>query len=543
MKKLIMILMIFGLAISLIGCKKEGEDPVIEDPSYYKKMVMNEDKHLKVFMAFNDGTHEVLNKYELGIAVAIEGIFAREHATYYLVRNNQDIFWLNQLKDNYGITYEYTTFNDMVNDFKAEYPAKYVLFDWDNLESCNSAFSLAGAFDILPVSAEYKDKMEQLGFSMEIDASTMSEKKCFNTYKEHFCNDGLVQLGFKDTAIYYLKDYQIACKYFITYQKDSFDPDCQKQRASVLAWVKKDSPTFGWIINDENEDVGISSNYSLYTLASDYCCNMSLFTCLDAFNVDAVVQPNENTTVKAEAGKHYITFMMSDGDNCQIWYNSFATDSRYYGMTRHEGFKFGWSIQPSLIELGPAFIKYVYDHASPSDQFVCAVSGQGYMNPQNYTELAKFTQNLDYYLKKTDLSVIQILDSTTPNEKVLNCYSSVPSLKGAFYCFGNKYAGGAGSVYWCNDKPFVTIRESLWSTSIESMAARINSYAKDPTSIYGYTAINVHAWSMTYEDAYRLTQLLDEDVVVVYPEEFIELITNNVKHENVIIPYVDYETN
>jgi hypothetical protein len=66
------------------------------------------------------------------------------------------------------------------------------------------------------------------------------------------------------------------------------------------------------------------------------------------------------------------------------------------------------------------------------------------------------------------------------------------------------------------------------------MAARINSYSKDPTTIAGYTAINLHPWSMSYQDAVKLVSLLDEDVVVVSADDFIRLITENVPQKNVI---------
>ena len=69
------------------------------------------------------------------------------------------------------------------------------------------------------------------------------------------------------------------------------------------------------------------------------------------------------------------------------------------------------------------------------------------------------------------------------------------------------------------------------------MAQRINGYAKDPTTIEGYTAINLHPWSMTYADAVKLVSLLDENVVVVTADDFIRLITENVPHVEMRFQY------
>ena len=78
------------------------------------------------------------------------------------------------------------------------------------------------------------------------------------------------------------------------------------------------------------------------------------------------------------------------------------------------------------------------------------------------------------------------------------------------------------------------MRETLWNANVEEMAKRINSYAKDPTTIEGYTAINLHPWSMSYADAVKLVSLLDENVVVVTADDFIRLITENVPQKDVI---------
>ena len=128
---------------------------------------------------------------------------------------------------------------------------------------------------------------------------------------------------------------------------------------------------------------------------------------------------------------------------------------------------------------------------------------------------------------------MQILDSG-PSQAVVEAYAKIPELKGAIYCYGDRYAAGNGSVYWSNGKPFVSIRETLWNANVESMAERINGYSKDPTTIEGYTAINLHPWSMSYQDAVKLVSLLDENVVVVSADDFIRLITENVPHEDVV---------
>ena len=45
---------------------------------------------------------------------------------------------------------------------------------------------------------------------------------------------------------------------------------------------------------------------------------------------------------------------------------------------------------------------------------------------------------------------------------------------------------------------------------------------------------------MDYNDVKQLVTLLDEHVVVVTADDFIRLVTDNVPHTDVTLPYTDY---
>ncbi len=539
MKKIVSVLSALALSFAMLplgACKDKDEFAEYRKPegfSYYRAMTMNSEKKLYVF-----NRSEKLTPAQIITAQAIQGIYARTDAKYYFWSGGNYTIWLEDMTENYGFTAEDITYAEMVEAFKSDYGNKYVLYDGaGNAESLNSACTIAGAMDYLPVDISSKDEAKSLGLEMAEDATKMTEAKCFAKYKDKLNNDGIVQIGnenFNDK----MRDYGIACKYLFTWPKNMSDPEIMKFRAEALQWAKEDSPIYGWCPNDETIDVAISSNNSMFTLASDHCTNMSVFTCKSAFGDLEFKQKNKTSDVVAEDGKHYVCIMMSDGDNVQTWYNNFATNPDFLAAERGD-FPMGWSMQPSLCDLAPNIMNYVYSRQDKNDYYVCSVSGHGYINPQNYPALNSFIGGLEAYLQYADLSVVQILDSG-PSKKVTETYAKVPSLKGGIYCYGDKYVGGAGSVYWSNDKPFVAIRETLWNASVESMARRINNYDKDPTTIKGYTAINLHPWSMTYADVKQLVSLLSDDVVVVTADDFIRLITDNVPHEDVTLPYTNF---
>lgn len=527
--------LIFMLSIcltSLTACPWNVEDPNnpnnpgnVEDVSLIREMIMNEEKHLLVY-----NKTENLSFEELVLAQAIQGIYARTSARYYQWASGSYELWLDDMVTNYGFTYEYVTLEQMVKSYIKDYGNKYVLYNRSSLaETTNSACAIAGVTGYLPVDAKIKAKAESWGLEIQIDASAMKERTCFDLYKDKFNTDGLVQQSPNNVN---LRDWAIACGYFIFFREGTETKELMF-RGEVHDWVDEDAPMFGWVPNDEGQDVTVASQYGQFTIASDHSKNTTIFACRKAFGDIDFTQKAKETDIKAEQGKHYVCIMMSDGDNVQMWYNGFSERDIYFGAERDNSFPMGWSVQPALLDLGPNILNHLKREAGEKDYFVASVSGLGYIYPQVYPTLETYTKALGTYLGKLDLSVVQILDSG-PSQKVIDAYSNIPELKGAIYCYGDKYAAGNGSIYWSNDKPFVSIRETLWNANVEAMAERINSYAKDPTTIEGYTAINLHPWSMTYQDAAKLVSLLDENVVVVTADDFIRLITENVPHENVI---------
>lgn len=538
MRKKYLILLLTLFAFGLFGCTKE--EPQIKDPiedsfksvsddfTYYKSMKFNQNKILYVYG--NDVTYSF---GDVIIGQAIQGLFARESAMFYYLENNSEMYlaWLNDLVDNYGVIIEDISLEHMINMYKNEFiDYGYILYNKDNLQSVNVACSLAGVLNYLPVDISSKQKVDALGIPLKLDVSLKSEKWCFDNYQFLFDNSGLVQLR---GDIKHLRDYGIASKYFFFYP-DSLSTSTVKFRGEVHQWAKKDAPIFGWGPFSEDSHVGISSQNGHFTIPSDYCYNMTIFTCLDLFNLLNIKQPNKSKGVVAEDNKHYVSFVRSDGDNVQTWYNFFPFNKKDMLAPRND-FPMGWSIQPSLIDLGPNILNYVYQRADKNDYFVCAVSGHGYIYPQTYANLKSFTESLSMYLRKTDLDIVQILDSGVSPD-IVEAYSLIPELKGGMYMFGDRYAGGKGSIYWSkNNKPFVTVRESLWDEITVDLAKRINSYKRDYTSIEGYTLINLHPWSMSYQDVAHLVSLLDPNVIVVSPDDFFDLIIKHVPRKNVIL--------
>lgn len=218
-------------------------------------------------------------------------------------------------------------------------------------------------------------------------------------------------------------------------------------RNKVQDWCRE-CAVYGWCPLDEGTDVAFSSRYGSFTLASDYCLNMSVFSCTDFFGIDYLEQPNKETEKEYSTNKHYITIVNSDGDNLQCWYGGTFEDKKYMGAQRGN-FPMGWSVSPALLSLGPNILKHTYDNAKSGDQFVCSVSGLGYTYPMSYSaeSLKRYCSILNEYLGALDLSVVKILDNGLP-ESTIEAYAAMENAEGFLIIalIASSYVGEHGSV-------------------------------------------------------------------------------------------------
>ncbi|MFA5693303.1 MAG: hypothetical protein WC907_06750, partial [Acholeplasmataceae bacterium] len=248
---------------------------------------------------------------------------------------------------------------------------------------------------------------------------------------------------------------------------------------------------------------------------------------------------NKDETVVSD-NTHYVSFIVSDGDNATMWQNTSLFAGTFMNAVGRENdtFPVTWSLTPSLADLMPSILYSAYhERSNDYDYFAAPVSGHGYLNAGGFIKgndgayMDDYLEKLNIYMKKADISVSTIIGTSGLENRieVINKYASLPALKGGIIYEGNKYFGSVpGSVYWSNGKPFIGPRDSLWETTPEYIAARLNLYPKDPTTIDGYSLINVHPWSHSYEDIRTIVNMLDDNVKVVSVDKLFELMTDNI---------------
>lgn len=559
--------------------------------SYYEETKLRADKKLFVLNADGDTSNDSLNTMS-----ALQGLFTRKEVTFYIdgkyMTNgtNADLYYLDEAKANYGVTSENVSLQEAVqmyidswdsmvasglwgsgisltegfNDDSGYYSAYseeqsdeskkgyktpgYIVYNPANY-SVNIASTLAGITGFLPVSSEETQLYQDMGLveKMNVTNDMWGYRWCFDAVMSELSPKGLVHQNYalNGKTNYYIRDWGVANKHMHVYY-DSTITLSNTMRKRIHQFLDKNIPIMGYAYS-EDADVALFSQYGQFLVPTDYTMNLTVHLVGAFRHKDGFVQPNNDKKMQAEQGKHYVAFVVSDGDNAQYWQNTSIFSTNYMNATGRENDDFAvtWSITPSLSDMMPLVMDAAYngDIATENDYFCAPVSGQGYINAgQFYNAGAEymntFLSNLDTYLTRSGLGVTTIIGADSYSGgmfKTLDAYAGVPALEGGLVLDGYKYFGGAhsGGVYWKNGKPFIVPRDSLWETTPAYIAARINMYAAsekghDVSDINAYSVINVHPWSHSYTDIRAIVNMLSENVEVVSLDAIVNMMSENV---------------
>lgn len=479
-----------------------------------------------------------LTNEEKTIFLSLQGLVNKKEAKLYLDVDN----YMAYIKDE---EYEYTTLQKALKEFRSYYQGA-VLFDFIIGDvSINIAASISGIKDYLIIPTTNRNLLKELNLNNYLDITTLQgddidkQEAIFEKYKNEFNKDGLIhQVCLKDNFLITLRDYGISHKWFCFYTKE--DEKSKSFRKKVLEWANKNIAIFGWT-SDEIDFVDDISKYGDYIIPSDWSSNHSF---LDKYHEVKLTQKN----VKSEIldNKHYLTIVVSDGDNVQWLERDFSTTSSFgQRIKTNEDYIMNWTMAPSMVKSCPKVIEYLYN-LGKNNYFVSGVSGAGYMNPCAFPKeyLPYFCQETSSLMKKSDLHVVTLLDNLKNIDKieeVINIYAKEDNIIGGIYEMDpTKYEGGKGEIFFSdNNKPFASVRVSFWSedgtnasvsdTWIRNIANKINSFIIDKTSKEGYTVLNVHPWSTTQKDLDKLVSMLSKHIQIIKADDFLNLIKNNVK--------------
>ena len=163
---------------------------------------------------------------------------------------------------------------------------------------------------------------------------------------------------------------------------------------------------------DETPGVALGSRYGKITTVSDYVSNFSVTSGLV---LPALKQKPQPPAPALDRTKVYIAITISDGDNFAPWngvFRSLFTDP-LLGT-----FPVAFGMGPSLIDVAPDKAQWYYAHAAPNNEFLCDVSGAGYIYPTDWAkalrnrpaQLQNFYTLTQSYMNRLDMHTLRLMN-------------------------------------------------------------------------------------------------------------------------------------
>ncbi len=496
-----------------------------------------------------------LNDSTYPMITSLQGIVAQTQAKIYIYDSNRVMFANDFLSANPDITPVY--YHDpwaLIEQCKISLADNgFILYERGGNPTVNMAATIAGVERWLIVDTAVETTAIEHGLVMKRDLTvksngefTATQSGVFAEYKDRLNNTFILH---QNPGNIFTRDYSIAIKAPCLFV-DEKDNAGVAFRDEVFARTRGNSMLFGWT-TDEGTYVERASAYGLNVIASDFCMNLSFLASVK--QDEPITQKNIPRQITADKTKHYVAIVMSDGDNLQWFEGGFSFENSHFGKRQalDTSYKMSWTAPPIAAELEPGVMKRVYATASGNDNFVCGVSGIGYINPSRYPAnfLNNFVNYTGYEMAKSDMKIVAILDNVTGPKWVweqtalkpaMAYFAKNDSIDGGIIQSGDRYAGIKGKIYWSGDKPFISCGLSFWYNGesdesakrewVENFADEVNALPAGIHTQKGYTYLNVHPWSTSMEELNTLVSLLDDHIELVTAEELVQLVKDHVWH-------------
>lgn len=342
----------------------------------------------------------------------LQGLVANRSDTqiYTLSSSHPDYqIWLEDLKSEHGIDYKMVKDPWMLLDHLKGYVDGCVIYENASGKdpSINNACSLASIKQCIAIEASLESKVKALGITNKMGdcRNTDASWAYDNLWNSGLNHSVVIQLSpDKDTA---LRDYAIMTKSLVFYEDSKEEVTL---RHKVFGSMSPNALCLGWG-SDEYVNVSTASKHGVSIVAADWSYNLSVLSAFPSLPVSqgAFAEPRREKDV------HYVTFIMSDGNNQQWYLGKNYSSPKWYVSPDRGKFYMGWTISPSMFYLTPTVFDSYYKSAKKGeskDYFLVSPSGRGYMFPSKYprSDLDNYLKELNRYMKNVDQKYVAVMD-------------------------------------------------------------------------------------------------------------------------------------
>jgi GxGYxYP putative glycoside hydrolase C-terminal domain/GxGYxYP_N second domain/GxGYxYP_N 1st domain/GxGYxYP third domain len=349
---------------------------------------------------------------------SFQGLINRDRPHLYLVQGRQnapkreprelcETHWLDYYTKTYGLPTESLDNVDGLVERYKHLVDGYVVYDNASvIQTQNLAITRAGLENVLPIAPDQEEWMTRHGipkrddlrgkFASDADAAEWAIDNlwphCCKRLYANFC----VHRPFWYALSHALED-------FIVYHKGmALDLPLSRQSRRTLNLYRRmlesgaaPGVQMNWhcICDQEKEYVAEAAERGYFTLCSVYTPNLTIHGGVGDEEA-AYTQPTpEADECRAEPGKVYVCFYVSDGDATWAMNNLHSNNWLEPGRGKY---KLGWGLLPFMAKLMPGMLRYYHETRTANDCFWGPSSGVGY----TYTHLWP-DHLVDGYLSET----------------------------------------------------------------------------------------------------------------------------------------------
>lgn len=428
-------------------------------------------------------SQNALRQYEHLTIASLQGKVARGSEELIWIEPNDDQPWLDYVKETRGVSVErvYNAY-DMLHRFIDHIPGYVRVDSLEFPDSINAGISYAGLIGAIAVDRRQELHVQPLGLSMLADLSGYDEAHLLAEHAGEFSRSIVFEQ--REDILPLLKDLPVLTGGFVFHDGEGRSPFGM----SVLASQPPGGFLLGWRgQQSEQPMVEDASLNSLALVACDTCQNIST---LAQFAYQPPPVPPKPPVPAIEQGAHYVSLLVTDGDNVGFLMNE-LWKQKYFGNGQRGSFPMTWELSPALTRIAPPILEWYRAQATPNDSFIAGPSGKGYILPHLEPNLDRFLDETEPMMAESGLRIATVIDELPIASGVYNPYLNRASIDAVVAKVGRYYAAGQGEVAWVNDKPIIAVRDAIWDGHLtpEQAAAEINGLSRAPGA--GTNAVSI----------------------------------------------------
>jgi len=484
---------------------------------------------------------------------SLQGITAQRRPRIYLIRDPRgDEFWLKWMLEK-GYVKELKRVDpwDLPKTFRSEIKGA-VIPDPDLPATVNIATMLAGVHQLVICTPDQAKRLD-IKIAYDLRGKWKQNKDAYKWALDHLgprLNRRILCSLCPTAAQHRMRDYLIqhrAFTFWICGEKDAdrrgATSDEKEFFRTTLAKWPANIPIIGfWYAGEQAQGISeygglvLGGESAKFTVVCDWATNVSVHSGIRV-PMSAFKQKHPPAP-KLDRSKVYVAVHQMDSGDAP-WYWELAQLENWQDKARGS-LPMGWSVGPSTLDLLPDVLQWYYEHATPNDNFFCAISGAGYMMPMHYaTKVSdpekawrEFTSLTSEYMKQLDLRILSLhMDAwgapvNYGDSGLFKRYvDGIPGLRGILSDFGkmealdparaNHYTYGGVPVFHTRNRWLIE------GDPAEYLAKQI----RDATPESRPAFLSIMALSWTYKPSVIKAAIdkLGADYVFVTPEQMAEL--------------------